>query len=320
MWLQRLPLPRLVGTSARIPGHMRDLASAVPKLGRYLRHSEAALVHGQDGRTNLSWCLPSQLAHCPYVWHQRSAYQPSRLAWILRAFASHTVCISRFVAESFPGARPQTVVVNPFETESIARNEKRREILATESLPAETPIIGFVGNMRAHKRPFQFVEVAAALAKSSAAPLVFAMFGADQDGLLADVRKSVIDAGVDDSFRFMDFRYPISAWVASCDLLLVPSIGEAFGRTLVEAMVAGTPVVASDSGGHGEIIEQGETGFLVPSDDVPAMKDAAARLLDDRALWRATADTAKARAMAHYSVARHASAMMNIYDALLDRE
>ena len=92
------------------------------------------------------------------------------------------------------------------------------------------------------------------------------------------------------------------------------------GRTLVEAMVAGTPVVASDSGGHGEIIEQGETGFLVPSDDVPAMKDAAARLLDDRALWRATADTAKARAMAHYSVARHASAMMNIYDALLDRE
>jgi glycosyltransferase involved in cell wall biosynthesis len=171
--------------------------------------------------------------------------------------------------------------------------------------------------MRDHKRPFHFVKVAAELSGSSAIPLVFVMLGADQDGLMADVQKSAMDAGVHDKFRFLGFQHPISPWIASLDLLLVPSVGEAFGRTIVEAMLAGTAVLASDSGGHNEIIANGKTGFLVPADNVSEMSSAAERLVADRDLRDSIAKEAQSYARKRFSVADHVESIMGIYNTLL---
>jgi glycosyltransferase involved in cell wall biosynthesis len=138
-----------------------------------------------------------------------------------------------------------------------------------------------------------------------------------QRGPLADVQKAAMDAGVHDRFRFLGFQYPILPWIASFDLLLVPSVGEAFGRTIVEAMLVGTTVVASDSGGHTEIIANEKTGFLVPPDDVSAMCRAARKLVDDRDLRGSIANEAKEFARERYSVADHVDSVMNVYDTVL---
>jgi glycosyltransferase involved in cell wall biosynthesis len=66
--------------------------------------------------------------------------------------------------------------------------------------------------------------------------------------------------------KLMGYRSPGPFWIAACDQLVVPAVGEPFGRTLVEAMLVGTPVVAARSGGNMEALEGG-MGLLVEPDD-----------------------------------------------------
>ncbi|MCH7572790.1 MAG: glycosyltransferase, partial [Planctomycetes bacterium] len=92
-----------------------------------------------------------------------------------------------------------------------------------------------------------------------------------------EVRARVL--GLEGRCFFLGHRREALELMAGFEILLVPALGEAFGRVLVEAMAVGTAVVASDSGGHGEIIEDGRTGKLVAADDPSALADGALALL-----------------------------------------
>jgi glycosyltransferase involved in cell wall biosynthesis len=78
-------------------------------------------------------------------------------------------------------------------------------------------------------------------------------------------------------------------------------------------MLVGTPVVASDSGGHPEVLENGATGILVPADNVDAFVGAVASLLRDPPGARVMVAQAEQRARARFSVVRHASQMLSVY-------
>ena len=115
----------------------------------------------------------------------------------------------------------------------------------------------------------------------------------------------------------MGIQYPIEPWMAGLDVLVAPAVNEPFGRTLVEAMLCGTPVVAADDGGHREIIRHGETGLLVRPDDPAAFADAVASLLANPRLARAIVGEGKIEALAKYSVEAHVERIQAIYDSLL---
>ena len=69
---------------------------------------------------------------------------------------------------------------------------------------------------------------------------------------------------------------------AASDLIVLPSVREAFGLVLVEAMTCGLPAVAVNAYGPAEIVDAGETGWLVPPDDGAALADALVQAVNDR--------------------------------------
>jgi glycosyltransferase involved in cell wall biosynthesis len=73
----------------------------------------------------------------------------------------------------------------------------------------------------------------------------------------------------------------LAALFGAADVFLFPSVYEGFGRTLVEAGAAGLPAVATATAGAGDIVRDGETGFLVPLEDARALAERAAGLLAD---------------------------------------
>ncbi|OWK22611.1 hypothetical protein AJ87_42870 [Rhizobium yanglingense] len=117
----------------------------------------------------------------------------------------------------------------------------------------------------------------------------------------------------------MGFRSPINRLMCAMDILLVPAINEPFGRTLIEAMLLGTPVVATNHGGNPEAIVDGETGYLVepevPSAFVPPM----AKLLKDPSEWQRVSGNAQKSALARYGIRPHAEQIMHIYRQLAGR-
>ena len=125
--------------------------------------------------------------------------------------------------------------------------------------------------------------------------------------------------GVGDAIRLMGFRYPGAEWIAACDLLMVPAVDEPFGRTLIEAMLVGTPIVATRSGGNIEALDEGRLGVLVTPEDPDALAAGALGLLRDEGRYDALASAALTHAAGHFGEDRHAEAVMALYDELVPR-
>jgi glycosyltransferase involved in cell wall biosynthesis len=86
------------------------------------------------------------------------------------------------------------------------------------------------------------------------------------------------------------FRRDIPEVMAALDVLVLPSIrSEAASQVIAQALAVGTPVVATDVGGSGELVREGQTGRLVPAGDAAALAAAIAVSLSDRAGARAMA-------------------------------
>jgi glycosyltransferase involved in cell wall biosynthesis len=130
-----------------------------------------------------------------------------------------------------------------------------------------------------------------------------ALFG-EQD-YATQLRAMVAELGLGDRVRFLGHRSDVPRLMQAVDVMVHPSIDpEPFGRTLVEAMLVGVPVVATDAGAAPDILERGRAGSLVPSGDAPALARAISAVLAGAEQLQPQLDYALRRARSEYSLAR----------------
>jgi glycosyltransferase involved in cell wall biosynthesis len=122
--------------------------------------------------------------------------------------------------------------------------------------------------------------------------------------------------GLDDRVRFLGFREDVVDLLRAADLFVLSSYLEGLGTSVLDAMAAGLPVVATRVGGVPEIVRDGETGLLVPPRDPEALAAAMARLAEEPALRERLG--AGGRALARtYGADRTASLTRDLYVELL---
>jgi glycosyltransferase involved in cell wall biosynthesis len=105
---------------------------------------------------------------------------------------------------------------------------------------------------------------------------------------------------------------------AALDLFLLPSLNEGQGRSVVEAMAAGIPVIASDVGGLPEVLDQGRAGILVPPGSPCALAAATEKLLSSRELANQLALEAS-RHILNYGDLAMIDAIERLYRDLLEK-
>lgn len=106
---------------------------------------------------------------------------------------------------------------------------------------------------------------------------------------------------------------------ARCDAVLSTSRYEGFGYSVLEGMACGKPVIAFACGAVDELIVEGETGFLVPVDDVAALAQRARRLAQDPGTARAMGKAGRVRAVSVFNEAQGASAYIHAYEVAMAR-
>ncbi|WP_426208416.1 glycosyltransferase [Massilia sp. TWP1-3-3] len=116
------------------------------------------------------------------------------------------------------------------------------------------------------------------------------------------LRAQVHSAGITERVRFLGFRDDVATLLCSADLFVSASHGEGMPLTLLEAMAAGLPSVASDVVGNQDVVENGRTGFLFALNAPQQAADAIMGLMADPTLYQRCAQTAHARAREKYSV------------------
>jgi glycosyltransferase involved in cell wall biosynthesis len=120
-----------------------------------------------------------------------------------------------------------------------------------------------------------------------------------------------------DSITFTGWRTDVPALMKAADICVHPSLWEGFGLTLLEAMAAGTCIVASRVSTIPEVVLDGETGWLVPPGDSDALGAAILRLLADPARRRELGEAGRRRAAETFSVERMTRATETLYGELL---
>jgi phosphatidylinositol alpha-mannosyltransferase len=172
----------------------------------------------------------------------------------------------------------------------------------------------FVGRLHPRKGFPVAVDAFTTLARSHPdARLVVAGAGAEAnalDRLPLDLRDRVAMLGAVEN-------HALPAIERACDVFVAPSLGgESFGVVLLEPMAAGVPVVASRIPGYDQVLEDGETGLLVPPGDAAALAAAVGRVLDDPALAGRLAAAARRR-VERYDWAVVAGRLEEIYRSVL---
>jgi glycosyltransferase involved in cell wall biosynthesis len=130
-----------------------------------------------------------------------------------------------------------------------------------------------------------------------------ALFTEDDRRYREELRRMADEEGLKGRIHFLGFRSDVVPLLQAMDVVLHCSVApEPFGRVIVEAMLAGTPVVATRGGGVEEIVADGRTGLLVPPDDPAALAAAVERYMENRGLAERLAGAALDHARETFSL------------------
>ncbi len=160
--------------------------------------------------------------------------------------------------------------------------------------PADAPVVLGLGRFD----PVKGFDVAVrALADVPQAYLWLAGEGAEE----AELRRLAAELGVAERVRFLGWRKDVSALLGRAVVVVVPSRQEALSLVVLEAWEAGVPVVSTATPGPSYLIDDDESGLLVPIDDAGAMAGALRRVLDDPALAARLAAGGRERLAARFT-------------------
>lgn len=291
-----------------------------------LRRLDAQIVHTNDGQMHATWALPARLAGSKLLWHHRGDPQAKGVNWLAPLLANQIVTVSNFAKPVRPVRSVEgrvTVLHSPFDhPATLPDRESCRQALVDElGLDRETRFVGYFGALNERKRPLDFVATIAAFKQRSPdIPLCGLVFGVTEKGgppLDREVEHLAQRLGIANSLHLMGFRSPVAPYMCAVDALLVPAVSEPFGRTLIEAMLLGTPVIATDHGGNREAISNGRNGFLVPPMRPESFVEPLLQILTDRDAWLRISKDAEREARNKYGIAGHVHGITRIYHKMM---
>lgn len=313
-----LAIPRFMEPPYLSARNVAAVLFHTPRLVRFLRRRRVDILHVNDLRIQFGWSLAAKLARTNFLWHQRQGeFGGNILKSLIASLSDRIVCISKYTASTLPGrlADRAEIVPNPFEIAgvSIDRNAAKASLLKKLDLAPDTRIVGMFGSLVPRKRVDVFLRAAAIVKSKQSAPVAFILVGKPHGDAEREAKELAKELGIDASVHLPGFQSPIEPWIAGSDVLAAPAVKEGLGRNLVEAMILGTPIVASDSGGHRDVVVDGHNGLLARADDPESFATAVLRLLDDRDLANTLAANAQAEAPVRYSIDSHVEQMTAIY-------
>ncbi|MBI3016360.1 MAG: glycosyltransferase family 4 protein [Candidatus Tectomicrobia bacterium] len=208
----------------------------------------------------------------------------------------------RYLAER-KGVDARKIVVIPSGVDPAAfvPDGNLSEFRKSLGLSSPGPVIGTVSILRGKKGHRILLEAAARLRQEYPGLKVLVVGdGPGRDNLLREAKALELDRTV----SFLGFRQDISQILATFDVFVFPSLEEALGTAVLEAMAAGKAVVASRVGGIPEAVVDQETGLLVPPADSGALAEAVRKLLQDPDLRQRMGEQGRLRVEEQFSLNR----------------
>jgi glycosyltransferase involved in cell wall biosynthesis len=294
-----LPTPRAAWDIPRIARHVAAMWRLHPDVCHVNLRTPYACVYGQLAALLTPGTRTIAVEHLMLEARSRLRHRLKR--WMSRRLSAHLAVSERTarLVERDAGL--------PTGSVAVIHNGVRAKPAAIErKLRAAGPVVGSAGRLVAQKG---FDVLVDALVQLDGVTAVVAGDGPERDAL----ERKAEAAGVADRFLLPGWADDVSLLMGELDIFVLPSRFEGLPLTLLEAMQAGLPIVATDVGGIAEAVTDRESALLVAAEDAPALASAITVLLEDRELGRRLGSAAHARWRAAFDVPVMVAAYERVY-------
>ena len=331
------------GELARRAGASAISVLPVPKCGRIdwpaalwlrnaLRQDKFDLIHVHNGRTALIAALAIGLAGRGACVATQHFVQPARASrrgiarmasrWLHAASDRRVVryiATSQAVRQGMLDRRETTpdkvaVILNgigPIDTASLDPASSVRQRL---HLAPGAHLVLYVGRLEPEKGVADLVEAMQLVAADDhGVRCVVAGSGSEHSAINQQIKR----AGLEQVVRLIGFQLDVASLINAADVFVLPSLAEAFGLVLVEAMQFAKPVVATRSGGPAEIVVDGETGILIAPSRPHELAQAINKLLRDETLRQRMGLAGRERFAAQFTSRHMAAATLAVYRSVV---
>lgn len=289
-----------------------NVASAL-KLARFVRRHQIEVVHAHVARDYPLAAAVARRAGARLVLTRHVLFPLNRIHRLTLRRTNRVIAVSESVAEglSAQGIFPPEIIVCIHNGIDVDRFERSSEVHENRGKLR----VGMIGHLAPIKGQEDFIRAAAAVS-ASRGDVEFIIAGEDKSRSGENRRqleRLIDDLNLSGSIHLIGWVDEVAKLLATLDLFVSPAHSEPFGLSIVEAMAAGVPVIATRSEGAREIIDDGQTGRLVPIGDAEGLAKTIEELLSDSEQGERLSERARRAARERFSLDRMVDATEQVY-------
>lgn len=294
--------------------------SAISSLCRLMTREKVQILNTHSGKDSWAASLAARLSRShPAIIRTRHLALPVRNRFTYQYLPHKVITVSQYVRDylvKVKGVRADKVVAiptgvdakryDPYKTYGDFRHEL--------GLSPAVPLVGMVAIFRYKKGHHVLIQAAREVLASFPATRFLLLGHGPQE---PNIRRLIGELGLERSFLLMGLMNNVQAVLKALDVFVLPSLEEALGTSILEAMAMERPVVATNVGGIPEVVRDGETGFLVPPRDPRALAQGIVRVLADRGMALDMGRKGRVLVERHFTLEGMVERTLELYQGLI---
>lgn len=304
--------------------------SCIPGFRRLLKSFAPDVFHAHVPRPTLwaSLGLRTMRRRPPFIYTEHNVQEvyPRWAQWVYRSFlplVDRVISVSEAAARSFAAQWPRAAspvrIWNGIETGRVAPTREPAMVREELHIEAAAPVLCNVANLGYRKGHDVLIDTIARLAAAIPELQCWIVGSFEHEPPMVEaVRAAIANGGLSETVKLLGRRRDVPDLLHAADIFVLSSRQEGFPITILEAMAAGKPIVATDVGGCAEAVVDGETGLIVPPEDPAALAEAIASLLGDPERARAMGAAGRERVQREFTIDRMVEQHLELYTQALE--
>lgn len=253
-----------------------------------IRKERVVLIHAHEFSAIVCGWILAKLAGVPLVatvhgknyfwekWRRRVAY---RLVSRHGSLVAVSADLKRFICDKVGVAEERVqVIYNGVAAAQPVADVDAQTCKAELAIEGRYPVLGVVGSLYSVKGHRFLISAMPEIIRMWPGAVLLVI---GRGELEASLKAQVEQLGIVANVRFLGMRQDVPRLLSVLDVFVLPSLSEGLSLALLEAMASGKPVVATAVGGNPELVDQGQTGFLVSSEDAGSLATKLVELMQD---------------------------------------
>ena len=311
-----IELPKITGFNVWTSG------KAVKKIIDTIRTYNIDLIYTDGPRNTFYGGLAAKIKCKPLIWHIRIS-EKDKYDRLLYHFSTRLILVASFLRNRFDwvkGSHKFITIYNGVDLFGLKTQSPVANIRKQYGIKDQGLLIAAIARLEPLKGQIYLIEACGQL-RHELDDVFILLVGqiADLD-YYEECMNLARELGIENRLIFAGYQNNIDQFLSEIDLFVLPSLSEAFPRSVIEAMGAGKPVIVTDVGGCSEAVEDKVSGFVVPARDSKALADAIHKLCKDSKLRSNFGQAARVRAEKMFGIVKNVKQTEQVYLNILGKD